>query len=85
MVGLAGLAPSTYTGSGSCSQPTSSVGRNPMRAWNWGSSPMLAGVLNGAMGVLISLLKSSHSSQVLVAKMALSSRCSSVLPRAWSA
>ena len=56
-----------------------------MRAWNWGSSPMLAGVLNGAMGVLTSLLNASHSVQVLVAKMALSSCWSSVLPRAWSA
>ena len=56
-----------------------------MRAWNWGSSPMLAGVLNGAMGVLASLLKASHSAQVLVAKIAFNSRCNSVLPRAWSA
>src|SRR5438132_401990 len=62
-----------------------SFGIHGRRCWNWGSRAIVLGVLTGAIGVLCSLPKAIHSSDVLDLKISVRIACSSLLLRAWSA
>jgi hypothetical protein len=72
-------------GDGTCSVPTRSRGIHGMRSWNCGSSARVLGVLTGAIGVLASSPRRTHSAVVRERKRSASSRRSSSFPRAWSA
>ena len=84
MPGTTGSAPTIFTGNGSCSAPSASVGNHSKRSANCGSSATVLGVWHGAIGTSTSMPNCTHSAVDFDPKIGVSSACSSRLPRAWS-
>ena len=59
--GTTGSAPTIFTGNGSCSAPSASVGNHSNRSANCGSSATVFGVWHGAIGTSTSIPNCTHS------------------------